>query len=113
MGMGEQKLRWKASTQKTEEGGEHEVEIASVDCYECVRQPDDRSIRKGTKVRLLDMNNEILVFQGTQVIGYVAPGQDDALRGDVGLAGRSEHSVRGVVAEVSDITPSFFVQVKG
>lgn len=113
MGMGEQKLRWKASAQKTEEGGDHEVEIESAQCYECVRQPEDLLIRKGTKVRLLDMNNEILVFHGTQVIGYVAPGQDDALRGKVGLAQRSDHSVRGVVVEVSDITPSFFVKVKG
>ena len=113
MGMGEQKLRWKASAQKTEEGGDHEVEIDGAQLYECVRQPEDLSVRKGTKVRLLDMNNEILVFRGTQVLGYVAPGQDDALRANVGLAERKGRSVRGVVIEVSDITPSFFVQVKG
>ena len=113
MGMGEQKLRWKASAQKTEEGGDHEVDIESAQLYECVRQPEDLSLRKGTKVRLLDMRNEILVFRGTQVIGYVAPGQEDALRANVGLAQRKDHSVRGVVIDVSDITPSFFVQVKG
>lgn len=113
MGMGEQKLRWKDSEQKTEEGADQEVEVESTQVYECVRQPEDLSVRKGTKVRLLDMNNEILVFRGTQNIGYVAPGQDDALRANVGLAQRKGRSVRGVVIEVSDITPSFFVQVKG
>ncbi len=112
MGMGEQKLRWKDSTQKTEEGGDHEVEVEGAQLYECVRQPEDLSVQKGTKVRLLDMNDEILVFRGTQVIGYAAPGQDNALRANVGLAQRTGHSVSGVVAEVSDITPSFFVQVK-
>jgi hypothetical protein len=43
----------------------------------------------------------------------VAPGQDDALRADVGLAQRKGRSVGAVVIEVSDSTPSFFVQVKG
>ncbi len=59
------------------------------------------------------MKNEILVFRGTHPIGYVAPGQDDALRADVGLAQRKGRSVGAVVVGVSDSTPSFFVQVKG
>ena len=113
MGMGEQKLRFKDSKQTTEEGGEHDVTVENELVYECVRQPSDLQIAKGTKVRLLDMKNEILVFRGTQNIGYVAPGQDDLLRADVGLAQRKGHSIRGVVVEVADITPSFFVQVKG
>lgn len=114
MGMGEQKLRWKDYEQKIEEGGDQEVEVESAQFHECVRQPADLlSVSKGGKVRLLDMGSEILVFRGTQVIGYVAPGQDDALRANVGLDQRKDRSVRGVVVEVSAITPSFFVRVKG
>jgi hypothetical protein len=113
MGMGEQKLRFKDSEQKTEEGDEQDVVVETAQVYECVRQPSNLQIAKGTKVRLLDMKNEILVFRGTQPIGYVAPGQDDALRADVGLAERKGQSVTGIVLTVSDITPSFFVQVKG
>ncbi len=113
MGMGEQKLRFKASKQTTEEGTEQDVSVETALVYECVRQPSDLQIPKGTKVRLLDLENEILVFRGTQNIGYVAPGQDDALRADVGLAQRKGRSIRGLVVDVSDITPSFFVKVKG
>ena len=113
MGMGEQKLRFKNSEQTTDEGSEHDVPVEVVQAYECVRQPCDLQLGKGTIVRLLDMKNEILVFHGTQPIGYVAPGQDDALRADVGLAQRKGRSVGAVVIEVSDSTPSFFVQVKG
>ena len=113
MGMGEQKLRFKNSQQTTDEGSEHDVPVEVIQAYECVRQPCDMQIPKGTTVRLLDMKNEILVFRGTQPIGYVAPGQDDALRSDVGLAQRKGRSVPAVVVGVSNSTPSFFVQVKG
>jgi hypothetical protein len=113
MGMGEQKLRFKDSQQTTDDGNEHDVPVETVQAYECVRQPSDLEVAKGTKVRLLDMKDEILVFRGTQNIGYVAPGQDDLLRSDVRLAERKGRSIRGVVVEVSEITPSFFVNVKG
>jgi hypothetical protein len=113
MGMGEQKLRFKNSQQTTDEGNEPDVPVEIVQAYECVRQPCDLQIAKGTTVRLVDMKNEILIFRGTQPIGYVAPGQDDVLRADVGLAQRKGRSVGAVVVGVSDSTPSFFVQVKG
>jgi len=113
MGMGEEKFRFKDSKQTTDEGADPDVVVESARVYECVRQPGDLQIAKGTKVRLLDMKNEILVFRGTQNIGYVAPGSDDALRADVGLAERKGRSITAVVLQVSDITPSFFVQVKG
>jgi hypothetical protein len=113
MGMGEQKLRFKNSQQTTDEGNEQDVPVDVIQAYECVRQPCNLQIAKGTTVRLLDMKNEILVFHGTQTIGYVAPGQDDVLRADVGLAQRKGRSIGAVVDEVSDSTPSFFVQVKG
>jgi hypothetical protein len=85
MGMGEQKLRFKGSKQTTEESAEHEATVETDLVYECVRQPSDLRIAKGTNIRLLDMKNEVLVFHGTQNIGYVAPGQDDLIRADVGL----------------------------
>jgi hypothetical protein len=113
MGMGEEKFRFKDSTQTTDEGADPDVIVESARVYECVRQPGDLPIAKGTKVRLLDMKNEILVFRGTQNIGYVAPGADDALRADVGLAERKGRSISAVVVEVADTTPSLFVQVKG
>jgi hypothetical protein len=113
MGMGLDKLKLKDSTQTTDEGAAPDDTIESASLYECVRQPGDLQIATGTKVRILDMKNEILVFRGTQNIGYVAPGADDALRADVGLAGRKGRSVTAVVLQVSDTTPSFFVQVKG
>jgi hypothetical protein len=113
MGMGEQKLRFKDSQQTTDEGDEHDVPVEIIQAYECVRQPSDLQMAKGTTLRLLDMKNEVLVFHGTQPIGYVAPGQDDALRTDVGLAQRKGRSIGAFVVGVSDTTPSFFVQVKG
>src|SRR4051812_16088784 len=105
MGMGEQKLRFKDSKQTTDEGNEHDVTVDTALVYECVRQPVDLEVAKGVMVRLLDMQNEILVFRGTQNIGYVAPGQDDTLRADVGLAERKGRSITAIVREVSDITP--------
>ena len=70
--MGEQKLRFKNSQQTTDEGSEDDVPVEVVQAYECVRQPCDLQLAKGTTVRLLDMKNEILVFRGTQPIGYAS-----------------------------------------
>jgi hypothetical protein len=86
--MGEQKLRFKNSQQTTDEGNEPDVPVDIAQAYECIRQPCDSQIADGTTVRLLDMKDEILVFHGTQPIGYVAPGQDEVLRADVGLPDR-------------------------
>ena len=115
MGMGEQKLRAKDSKQKTDELIDQESETTVVETtllYECVRHPEDLPVAIGAKVRLVDLKNEILVFRGTQNIGYVAPGNDETLRTNVGLAHRKGRSVRAVVIEASDITPSFFARVE-
>jgi hypothetical protein len=115
MGMGEDNLRWKKWLQKTQEGSSDDPAVETDKVYECVRLPSDLQVAKETKVRLLDMGNEILVFRGrgTENIGYVAPGSDDSLRADVRLADRRGRSIWGMVTDVSDITPSFFVRVKG
>ena len=113
MGMGLDKLKLKDSTQTTDEGAVPDDTIESAGLYECVRQPEDLQIAQGAEVKLLDMKHEILVFRGTQNIGYVAPGLDDALRADVGLAERKGRSITAGVIQVSDTTPSFFVKVKG
>ncbi|MDB6033131.1 MAG: hypothetical protein JWM16_3469 [Verrucomicrobiales bacterium] len=122
MGMGEQKLRAKQFTQKTDEVTDEVVKqedlfsntaVEADLAYECIRHPEGEPVSEGLKVRILDMKDEILVFRGTQMIGCVAPSQQEILRSNVSLGHRIGRAINGTVIEVSEITPTFFVLVKG
>ena len=121
MGMGERKLRAKQFTQKTDEVVAEEVKETNlfsktlVECdltYECVRDPEDAPVQVGNAVRLVDLRERIDVFIGLNSVGYIVTSQVETLRRALRLTERKGRSIKGRVIEVSEITPTFIVQVK-
>jgi len=120
MGMGEEKLRAKQFKQKTDEVVAEEVKQANLFSetlvernltIECIREPADAPVAPGNAVRLVDMRDRIEVFKGMTSVGYVVLSQTDAIRGTLHLQARKGQSIRGHVVEVSELTPTFIVQV--
>ena len=122
MGMGERKLRAKQSTQTTAEAGEKEIHepnlfsekpVESDLTIECMREPEDSAVVVDDAVLLIDMKEEIGVFKKMKPIGCVVASQVDTLRATLELAERKGRSIPGRVIQVSEITPTFIVHVRG
>lgn len=120
MGMGEEKLRAKQFKQKTDEVVAEEIRQANLFSdtlveqnltLECLREPADAAVAAGNAVRLVDMRNRIEVFKGMTSVGYAVMAQTEAIRATLHLQERKGHSIRGHVVEVSELTPTFIVQV--
>jgi len=120
MGMGERKLRAKQFTQETDETLDNEVHepnlfsgigVESAATYECVREPEDAAVEVGDSVLLIDLKEQIGVFKRMKSIGYVVTSQVETLRVTLNLSERKGRSIAARVTEVSDITPTFVVQV--
>lgn len=120
MGMGEEKLRAKQFKQKTDEVLADEVKQANLFSetlvernltFECIRDPIDAPVSVGDGVRLLDMRNRIEVFSGMASVGYLIPTQTEAARSTLKLQERKGRAVLGHVVDVSELTPTFVVQI--
>jgi hypothetical protein len=120
MGMGEKKERAKQFKQKTaKQLGDTIGQAGLFDqtasethvIVECVRDPADAPVRKGDHARLIDMKNRIDVYVRMTCIGTVLPGLTDGLRKQFNLEKTTGRSIAGVVIEVSELTPTFLVQL--
>ena len=119
MGMGERKLRAKQSKQLTDDVSDqlHEtnllttIKVETELTYECIRDPEDAPIHVGNRVRLVDMNSQILVFVRVNPVGYVVPNQAEGLRTALKLTERKGHSIMAEVVDVSELTPTFVVRI--
>jgi hypothetical protein len=120
MGMGERKARAKDFKQKTDKAVAADVKqrglfsgnaIESQLTIECFRDPDDAPVKVGNRARLVDMRERIDVFIGLQSVGYVVTDQVAELRAKLKLAQKPGRSIDAKVIEVSEITPTFVVNV--
>jgi len=122
MGMGQRKALAKAFKQHTDKAVNEEVKradlfsgktVESELAVECYREPEDAPIKAGERARLVDMRDRIDVFVGYVSVGYVMPSLVDGLRAKLKLEERSGRSVKGRVAEVSDLTATFVITIGG
>jgi hypothetical protein len=122
MGMGERKTRAKQFKQKTDEVVAEEIKQANLFSgklvesdltYECVREPEDAAVEAGDSVLLIDLKDQIGVFKRMKPIGYVVTSQVDTLRANLRIPERKGRSMKAHVIEVSELTPTFIVQVRG
>ncbi len=119
MGVGEQKARAEAFEQKTDKA--YDAEIAQAGLFgksietaftvDCMRDPQDAPCNIGESVRLVDMQKRIDVFVKFESIGYVIDSDTNALRSQMGIDQTQSRSLQGTIIEISDITPTFTVQL--
>ena len=122
MGVGTRKARAKSFKQEVDKAVTEEVKAGTLFTgkpveqevtVECFREPGDASVLQGVAVRLIDLRDQIDVFVGTTVVGYVAPSAAPELRAMFNLDQTPHRSILGRVVEVSTLTPTFVVAIKG
>ena len=79
--------------------------------YECVRDRSAAPIEVGAPVRIIDMQDRLEIYAGVKPIGQVDPGQAEEMREQLGFSARKGRSVRGSIAQVSELTETFTVDV--
>lgn len=120
MGVGTRKARAKSFKQEVDKAVTEEVKdgtlfsgkpVEQQIAVECFRDPEDANVPQGVQVLLIDLHDQIDVFIGTTVVGYVTPSAVAELRAIFKLDQTPHRSVRGRVVDVSALTPTFVVVI--